>query len=78
MPLSRRYFAPGHLQSITCGVCLRRKLFESPRLRRVFVGVLRQVRQERGFLLDGWVLMSERFHFLIGPEPAESTPRPFG
>jgi hypothetical protein len=27
-----------------------------------------------GFLLDGWVLMPERFHFLIRPEPAESTP----
>ena len=35
--------------------------------------MLRQLRQEAGFLLIGWVLIPERFHLLIKPEPAEST-----
>src|SRR5580700_3713093 len=40
-----------------------------------FVQVLRQLRQETGFLLIGWVLMPEHLHFLIKPEPAEATSR---
>jgi REP element-mobilizing transposase RayT len=51
------------------------KLFDSDRLRLIFVEVLREYRQEAGFLLIGWVLMPEHFHFLIRPEPAESTSR---
>lgn len=39
----------------------------------MFVDVLRQLRQEKGFLLVGWVLMPEHFHLLIKPEPAGST-----
>jgi len=73
MAVSRRYFAPGQLQFITSSVYRRRKLFDSPRLRGVFVEVLRQLRVETGFLLIGWVLMPEHFHLLIRPEPAEST-----
>jgi REP element-mobilizing transposase RayT len=45
----------------------------SGRLRGEFVEVLRQLRQEAGFLLIDWVLMPEHFHLLIKPEPAEST-----
>jgi REP element-mobilizing transposase RayT len=41
----------------------------------VFVEVLREYRQEAGFLLLGWVLMPEHFHLLSKPEPAESTSR---
>jgi putative transposase len=41
----------------------------------MFVGVLREYRQEKGFLLIGWVLTPEHFHSLIKPEPAESTSR---
>ena len=73
MPVSRRYFAPGQLQFITSSVYRRRKLFDSSRLRGVFAEVLRQLREETGFLLIGWVLMPEHFHLLIKPEPAEST-----
>ena len=73
MAVSRPYFVPGQLQFITSSVYRRRKLFESPRLRGVFVDTLRQLRQETGFLLIGWVLMPEHFHFPIRPEPAEST-----
>jgi REP element-mobilizing transposase RayT len=72
MPVSRRCFAPGESQFITSSVYRRRRLFASPRLRGVFVDVLRQLRQETGFLLIGWVLMPEHFHFLIRPKPAES------
>lgn len=60
MTVSRRYFAPGQLQFITSSVYRRWKLFESPRLRGVFVEVLRQLRREVGFLLIGWVLMTIR------------------
>jgi putative transposase len=73
VPVSQRYFAPGRLQFITSSVYCRMKLFDSPRLRGEFVEVLRQLRQEAGFLLIGWVLMPEHFHLLIKPEPAEST-----
>ena len=75
MSVSRRYFAPSHLQFITSSVFGRLKLFDSYRLRLMFVEVLREYRQELGFLLIGWVLMPEHFHFLIKPEPAESTSR---
>ena len=75
MSVSRRFFAPGQLQFITSTVYRRLKLFDSYRLRLMFVEVLREYRQELGFLLIGWVLMPEHFHFLIKPEPAESTSR---
>ncbi|MGO8734634.1 MAG: transposase, partial [Terriglobia bacterium] len=75
MPVSRRHFAPGQLQFITSSVYRRTKLFDSQRLRSNFVEVLRQFRQEAGFLLIGWVLMPEHFHLLINPEPVESTSR---
>jgi len=73
MPVSRRYFAPGQFQFITSSVYRRLKLFDSHRLRLLFVEALREYRQEESFLLIGWVLMPEHFHFLIKPEPAEST-----
>jgi len=70
MSVSRRYFAPSQLQFITSSVYRGLKLFDSYRLRLMFVEVLREYRQELGFLLIGWVLMPEHFHFLIRPEPA--------
>jgi REP element-mobilizing transposase RayT len=45
------------------------------RFRREFVDVLRQLREQLGFLLMGWVLMPEHFHLLLPPQPAESTSR---
>ena len=75
MPVCRRYFAPGQLLFITSSVYRRLKLFASHRLRCEFVETLRQLGQEMGFLLIGWVLMPEHFHLLIRPEPAESTSR---
>jgi REP element-mobilizing transposase RayT len=73
MPVARRYSAPGQLQFITSSVYRRLKLLDSHRLRLMFVEVLREYRQEKGFLLIGWVSMPEHFHFLIKVEPAEST-----
>jgi REP element-mobilizing transposase RayT len=71
MRVSRPYFAPGQLQFITSSVHRRLQLFDSHRLCCKFVEVLRAYGQEAGFLLVGWVLMPEHFHFLIKPEPAE-------
>jgi len=75
MSVSRRYSAPDQLQFITSSVYGRLKLFDSYRPRLMFVEVLRECRQELGFLLIGWVLMPEHFHFPIKPEPAESSSR---
>ena len=75
MPFYGRHFEPGELQFITTSTYHRLRLFGSDRLRRTFVEVLREVRQETGFLLLGWVLMPEHFHLLIKPEPAEATSR---
>ncbi|MGO9273595.1 MAG: transposase, partial [Terriglobia bacterium] len=65
MPFYGRHFEPGELQFITTSTCRRLKLFDSDRFRRTFVEVLREVRQETGFLLIGWLLMPEHFHLLI-------------
>jgi putative transposase len=75
MPFYGRHFEPGELQFITTSTYRRLKLFLRDRFRCIFVEVLREVRQETGFLLIGWVLMPEHFHLLIKPEPAEATSR---
>jgi len=41
----------------------------------MFVGVLREYRQEKGFLLVGWALMPEHFRLPIKLGPAESASR---
>jgi REP element-mobilizing transposase RayT len=75
MSTSWRYFAPRQLEFITSSVYCRMKLFDSLRLRGELVEVLRQLRQETGFLFVGWVLMPEDFHLPIKPDPAEGTSR---
>ncbi|MGO9271823.1 MAG: REP-associated tyrosine transposase [Terriglobia bacterium] len=75
MPFYGRHFEPGEMQFITTNTYRRLKLSDSDRFRGTFVEVLREVRQETGFLLIGWVLMPEHFHLLIKPEPAEATSR---
>jgi 8-oxo-dGTP pyrophosphatase MutT (NUDIX family) len=65
MPVSRRHFAPGQLQFITSSTYRRTRLFESHRFRCDFVAALRELREETGFPLIGWVLMPEHFHLLI-------------
>jgi len=70
MPVYGRHFEPGELQFITTSTYRRPQLFGSGRFRGTFVEVLREVRQQTGFLLIGWVLMPE--HALPATRP------PFG
>jgi putative transposase len=53
----------------------RARLFTCQRFCGIFVDTLRQLREETGFLLNGWVLMPDHFHLLIRPEPPEATAR---
>ena len=75
MPIYGRHFERGQLQFITTSTYRRSRLFTCQRFCWIFVDVLRQLRQETGFLLIGWVLMPDHFHLLIRPEPAEATVR---
>ena len=75
MPIYARHFVRGELQFITTSTYRRARLFTCQRFRWIFVEVLRQLRQETGFLLNGWVLMPDHFHLLIRPEPPEATVR---
>ena len=75
MPIYGRHFERGQLQFITTSTYRRSRLFTCQRFRWIFVDVLRQLRQETGFLLNGWVLMPDHFHLLIRPEPPEATVR---
>ena len=70
-----RYFAPGQLQFITASTYRRVPLFLSPKFCGELVKALEAVRGELSFRLLGWVLMPERFHLLIWPQPVESTSR---
>ena len=72
MPIYGRHFEPGQLQFITTSTYRRSRLFTCQRFCWTFVETLRQLRQETGFLLIGWVLMPEHFHLLIRPQPAAS------
>ena len=73
MPIYGRQFERGELQFITTSTYRRARLFTCQRFRSIFVAALRQLRQETGFLLSGWVLMPDHFHLLILPEPPEAT-----
>ncbi|MCL5669978.1 MAG: transposase [Acidobacteria bacterium] len=75
--MARRRFPyiPGELQFITSSTYRRSSLFRSQRFCRCFVDALIDVRKSTGFLLIGWVLMSEHFHLLLKPLSAEATSR---
>jgi putative transposase len=75
MPIYGRHFVRGQLQFITTSTYRRARLFPCQRFCRIFVAVLRPLREETGFLLNGWVLMPDHFHLLIRPEPPEATVR---
>src|ERR1035437_4710986 len=75
MPIYGRQFEPGQLQFITTSTYRRNRLFTCPRFCRNFVAILRELREETGFLLNGWVLMPDHFHLLIRPQPADATVR---
>jgi putative transposase len=73
MPVSHRYFAPGHLQFITTSTYRRVPVFLNPAYCQLFVDALRAVRSKIGFLLIGWVLMPDHFHVLVQPGLDQST-----
>ncbi len=75
MPIYGRHFDPGQLQFITTSTYRRSPLFTCQRVCWTFVETLRQVRQETGSLLLGWVLMPDHFRLLIRPQPASATVR---
>jgi len=75
VPIYGRHFEPGQLQFITTSTYRRSRVFTCQRFCWTFFETLRQLRQETGFLLIGWVLMPEHFHLLIRPQPAEATVR---
>jgi len=52
------------LQFITTSTYRRSRLFACQRFCWIFVETLRQLRQETGCLLIGWVLMPEHLHLL--------------
>src|SRR5579872_6203802 len=72
MPIYGRHFERGQLQFITTSTYRRTRLFTCQRFRWTFVKALLQLRQETGFLLNGWVLMPNHFHLLIRPEPPQT------
>jgi hypothetical protein len=59
VPIYGRQFEPGQLQFITTSTYRRARLFTCQRFCSSFAETLRQLRQETGFLLPGWVLMPE-------------------
>jgi putative transposase len=73
MPIYGRHFEPGQLHFIATSTYRRNRLFTCQRFCWTFVETLRQLRDETGFLLIGWVLMPEHFHRLIRPQPARDT-----
>jgi putative transposase len=73
MPIYHRQFNPGELQFITTSTYHRVPLFRSETLAETFTDTLCKLRNEMGFGLQGWVLMSDHFHLLIRPIPADAS-----
>ena len=69
----KRLYGFGHLHFITFSCYRRLPLLSSVPSRNFFVRVLRQVLNEYGFKLVGYVVMPEHVHLLIS-EPARGTP----
>jgi len=76
MPTYGRHFERGQLQFITTSYLSAAiaSLPASASAGRLWT-FLRQLRDETGFLLLGWVLMPDHFHLLIRPEPPKATVR---
>ena len=69
----KRIYGFQHLHYITCS-CYRRKPFlGTAQSRDVFLQVFERSRQRFGFTVEGFVVMPEHIHLLIG-EPAQGTP----
>jgi putative transposase len=69
----RRYYGFGDLHFITCSCYHRKALLGSPRAREIFLRTFEQVRRKYRFEINGYVVMPEHFHTLIG-EPEIGNP----
>jgi putative transposase len=68
-----RTYGAHHLHFITCSCYQRRPLLALARSRDRFLSILEQTRQRYRFVVVGYVVMPEHFHFLI-TEPEVGTP----
>jgi putative transposase len=68
----RRSYGTGYLHFITFSCYQRRPLLQSPKCRDLFLRILEQTRARYGFIVVGYVVMSEHVHLLIS-EPDEGT-----
>jgi len=68
-----RYYGAQHLHFITCS-CYRRQAFLNTGKRRdLFLKILEEARRKYRFVVHGYVLMPEHFHWLI-TEPEQGDP----
>ena len=68
-----RYYGAQHLHFITCS-CYRRQAFLNTGKRRdLFLKILEEARRKYRFVVHGYVLMPEHFHWLI-TEPERGDP----
>ena len=69
----KRHYGKDDLHFITFSCYERRPLLGTVRGRNLFVKVLGEVWDQRGFLLVGYVLMPEQVHLLVS-EPKKGKP----
>lgn len=66
-------FSPGMSErtfSISSSSAGRTRIFQTDRMKRLFLDVLRHYRRERKYLLHAFVMMPDHIHLLITPPPA--------
>ena len=68
-----RTYGAQHLHFITCSCYHRKPKLRTARSRDRFLSILEQTRQRYGFVVVGYVVMPEHFHFLIS-EPEVGNP----
>ena len=68
-----RCYGLGYLHFITSSCYQRRPFLNTPRRRTLFLQTLEQVRRRYNFVVVGYVVMPEHFHFMIS-EPERGNP----
>ena len=68
-----RYYGAQHAHFITCSCYRRLPLLDTPRRRDLLLKILEQARKRYGFVVIGYVVMTEHFHLLVD-EPEKGTP----
>jgi hypothetical protein len=59
----RRYYGAGDLHFITCSCYKRKPWLDTGERRDLFLNILEEVRKEHRFVVLGYVVMPEHFHF---------------